>query len=769
MGEPSPISRFKRSWARVVWGRFIEPPTSSFSATWPIKVLREELAADPERLRRFEQEARSASALNHPNIITIYEIGKVDSTPYIAMELVDGVTLRELLSEGPLAAKKMVLLASQIAEGLAKAHTAGIVHRDLKPENIMVTRDGFVKILDFGLAKLVTPELGAGSNVATMAKGDTSPGMIMGSAGYMSPEQAKGQPADFRADQFAFGVILYEMATGRRAFQGDTPMETLSAIIKEKPDLKADFPANLRAIVERCLAKAPEKRYGSTQDLAIDLKSIGESSTRHRWPRPLAVVSLLAVLLAVILALYVGGFRETEPKAIDSIAVLPLDNLFGDPEQEYFSDGMTEALITELSKVGSLKVISRTSAMRYKDTDKPLPEIARELNVDAVVEGSVLRAGDRVRVTAQLIHAETDQHIWADNYDRDLRDILTLHSEVARTITREIQLSLTPLEETLLTSARQVNPEAHEAYLRGAYYLEKRSPEGFRKAFEYLQQAIEIDPSYAPAYASLAGYYETSAFFVGSDAGAKAKDAALKAIELDENLADGHMALGYLLWGHEWDWVGGEKEHLRAIELNPGYANAHYVYGNYLCAAGRLDEALTEHQKALELDPLSLATQYAMATHSKRARRYDEAIDQLQKVLELEPDFHLALWDLSENYYYKGMYEESLEALKKHVLIWGDQEIVEALEQGYRDSGYPGAMRAAAHRLADRLRETHQFGVLAAFHLRAGEKDQALQWLERASKGPDMLILTVKFNPVWDPLRSDPRFQEILKRMNFPE
>jgi tetratricopeptide (TPR) repeat protein len=343
-----------------------------------------------------------------------------------------------------------------------------------------------------------------------------------------------------------------------------------------------------------------------------------------------------------------------------------------------------------------------------------------------------------------------------------------LHSEVARTITREIQLSLTPLEESLLTNARPVNPEAHESYLRGAYYLEKRSQEGFQKAYEYLRQSIEIDPGYAPAYASLAGYYATSAF-VGGDAGAKAKVAALKAIELDENLADGHMALGYLLWAHEWNWADGEKEHKRAIELNPGSANAHYIYGNYLSVIGRLDEALAEHQKALELDPLSLTAQYAIATHSKGAGRYDEAIDRLQKVLELEPDFHLALWDLSENYYYKGMYEESLEALKKHVPIWGDQEIVEALEQGYMESGFPGAMVAAANLLADRSRETHQFGAVAAFYLRAGEKEQALQWLERASQGPDLLIVTLKSDPRWDPIRSDPRFQEILRRMNFPE
>jgi tetratricopeptide (TPR) repeat protein len=401
--------------------------------------------------------------------------------------------------------------------------------------------------------------------------------------------------------------------------------------------------------------------------------------------------------------------------------------------------------------------------MRYKDTDKPLPEIGRELNVDAVVEGSVLRAGDRVRVTAQLIHAATDQHIWADNYDRDLRDILALHSEVARTITREIQLSLTPLEESLLASARPVNPEAHEAYLRGNYYWERRS---HQKGIEYLQQAIDIDPGYAPAYAKLAAFYGISGL-TDPDSAAKAKALALKAVELDENLADGHSVLGYLLWAHEWDWEGGEQEHLRAIELNPGSAGNHFIYGNYLGAVGRRDEALTEHQKALELDPLSLSAQIAMARYSRRAGRHDEAIEKLQKTLELAPDFYLAHWELSENYYDNGMYEESLGALKEVLSLWDLQEVVEALEQGYRKSGYQGAMRAAANRLANRPQTPVSF--VAMFFLRAGEKDEALNWLERATKGPDIMIVSLKSEPIWDPVRSNPRFQEILRRMNFPE
>jgi TolB-like protein len=435
-----------------------------------IKVLPEDVASDRERLRRFEQEARAASALNHPNIITIHDIAEEGSTHYIVMEYVEGKTLTDMLGARALPIKKLLQIAPQIADGLAKAHSAGIVHRDLKPDNLMVTEDGFVKILDFGLAKLV-PQGDADSEVATMAKGATTPGAVMGTVGYMSPEQAKAVPADYRSDQFSLGAILYEMATGQRAFQRDTAVQTLSAIIESEPkplaELSPSLPSHLRAIVMRCLSKEPHERYDSTRDLARDLRSVQEVSseaptedkvrvTREGGrvkiqveepggekihldvPERTALLQWTCLALAALaLALWfnVCGVRDrlsggATPHRIQSLAVLPLENLSGDPEQEYFADGMTEALIADLAKIGSLKVISRTSVMLYKGSDKPLPEIARELDVDAVVEGSALRVGDRVRITAQLIEAATDQHLWAESYERDMRDILALQSEV---------------------------------------------------------------------------------------------------------------------------------------------------------------------------------------------------------------------------------------------------------------------------------------------------------------------------------------------------
>ena len=472
-----------------------------------IKVLREELASDPERLRRFEQEARSASALNHPNIITIHDIGKQEATHYIAMEYVEGKTLREMLSEGPLPTKKLLQLATQIAEGLAKAHSAGIIHRDLKPENLMVTSDGYVKILDFGLAKLLPEAVDFGSEEITISKELTRAGVILGTVGYMSPEQASGRPLDHRSDQFSFGSILYEMATGKIAFKRETAAQMLAAIIEGEPEpvakVNPKVPPHLRVIVERCLEKHPEERYESTRDLARELEGLREipfalPAILTRRAVLAGVLALVVLGIALLVGLNGGGLRDRllgGVSPIDSLAVLPLANQSGDPEQEYFVDGITEALITDLAKISALKVISRNSAMRYKDTDKSIPEIAEELGVDAVIEGSVLREGDRVRVTAQLIEASTDQYLWADNFEQELRDIMTLYSDVARAIAQEIEIAVTPEEERRLASVRPVNPEAHDAYLKGSYHWKKLTREDLDTAQRYFELALEKDPS----------------------------------------------------------------------------------------------------------------------------------------------------------------------------------------------------------------------------------------------------------------------------------
>ena len=765
-----------------------------------IKILREDLALDPERLRRFEQEAHAASSLNHPNIVTIHNIGEHEGTRYIAMEYVEGKTLREMLGGEPLPNKKLLQLSTQIADGLAKAHSAGIVHRDLKPENLMVTNDGFVKILDFGIAKL-TPQLYEASSEessssrvgGTLAKEGTTPGVVMGTVGYMSPEQAKGLPSDYRSDQFALGTVLYEMAAGKRAFRHDTQGETQVAIIRDEPEaltqLNPNLPAPFRWIVERCLAKAPEERYTSTQDLARELQNVRDhldevsSSTvvakpqlGHRRAGILSLAALPIIVLALVVGLNVGDLRErlfggATPGRIESIAVLPLENLSGDPEQEYFADGMTEALIADLAKVGSIKVISRTSVMQYKGVKKPLPEIARELGVDAVVEGSVMRSGDRVRITAQLIDAATDQHLWTESYERDLRDILALQSEVARAIAKEIKITLTPQEEALLASARPVDPEAHEAYLRGRYSWNK---EDVKTAVDYFERAIDQDPDYAIAYAGLADAYAILGLWgitPPAEAIPKARAAVQKALELDDTLAEAHTPLGLIKFYFDWEWSAAQAEFRRALELNPSYALAHDFYAVYLAAVGRLDEALAEIKRAKELDPLSLRMDVALAFQFRLSRQYDRSIEEAQKVLEMDPSYWLAQLNLATTYRAKGLDEEIvLEAYRKQHVLAGDSERVEAVDRGYAESGPRGAYLEVAEMLVARSKLRYVSSIDTALaYVYCERKDEAFFWLEKAyaEGNPFLALLAVETD--WDPIRSDPRFQDLVRRMNFPD
>ena len=502
-----------------------------------VKVLPAEFSADEERLRRFEQESRAAGTLNHPNILTIFDVGEHDRSPYVVSELLEGETLRQRLAGAALPQRKAVDYALQIARGLAAAHEMGIVHRDLKPENLFVTRDGRVKILDFGLAKLVTPRLGQALETnAPTTPVFTEAGRILGTTGYMSPEQVRGQPADHRSDIFSFGSVLYEMLTGQRAFIRDTGVETMSAILKEDPPFLSSSPSvlppGIDRVVRRCLEKNREERFQSSSDLAFALESaLTDSAVSLPWRQPasasrrlrpgLLIARLAAALglgAVLLLLLDVGGLRRwlRRPAGIAeirSLAVLPFSNLSGDPQQEYFADGMTEALIADLAKIRALSVISRTSIMRYKGVRRPLPDIARELGVDAVLEGSVLRSGNRVRITAQLIHASTDRHLWAETYERELSDVLNLQTEVARTVAEQIQIRVTPFEKATLASPRRVDPAAYEAYLRGLYAWNKRSSGSVAQSIELFREAIGQDPTYAPASAALADSYIVEASY----------------------------------------------------------------------------------------------------------------------------------------------------------------------------------------------------------------------------------------------------------------
>ena len=716
-----------------------------------IKVLRPGLASDKERSRRFEQEARSASALNHPNIVTIYEIGEHEGTQYIAMEYVEGETLRALMGDHPLPLRRLGEFAKQIAEGLAKAHVAGIVHRDLKPENIMVSRDGYVKILDFGLAKLRLEPSRVATDMSTIERFETQQGVVLGTFAYMSPEQAKGQPVDFRSDQFSLGAILYEMTTGRRPFERPSSAETLAAILEREPEpvvlRNPSVPPQFGRIVERCLSKDPQDRYDSTRDLARDIREAGT---------PALSVSRGA----------------TDRKPWHSIAVLPLKNLSSHPEQEYFVDGMTEALIADVAKIGALKVISRTSVMRYKGSDKPLSEIARELSVSSIVEGSVLRAGDRIRITVQLIDALKDAHLWAESYERELTNVLSLQGEVAQAIAQQVKVKLTPQEQARLIERRTVEPAAHDAYLRGRYHLNRATPTELTKAIHYFEEAVRLDTKDALAHAGLATAYNYLGWLGGSagEVFPKAKQAARRAREIDENLAEAHAALGYTATFYDWDWATAEEALERAIALSPNYAEGYLHYSWYLHSQGRPEEARAAITRASELDPLSLIIHANMSNYYEFKRDYDGALAQTQRTLELAPNLPLALLFSGWAYCGLGQHDVAVRQFEKLVEL-GGSGFKGNLGYAYAKAGCKEAALAILDELTalPAAQQTSSWQLTLVF-LGLDRFDEALTQLERAFEehsGPMFPYLRQVF--YFDPLREHPRFRDLVRRLNFPQ
>ena len=754
-----------------------------------LKFLAEYTATDPSMVERFRREARAASALNHPNICTIYEIGEHEGQPFIAMELMEGATLKQHMGGGALPSEQVAKLGMEVADALDAAHGKGIVHRDIKPANIFVTTRGQAKVLDFGLAKLLRA-VDEATGTASLTQAGVAPGTLP----YMAPEQLRGRAVDARTDIYALGCVLYEMATGQRPFRAELGPELSSDILSKTPAnptrLNPDLPRRLEEIILKCLEKDPENRYQSAKELMVDLRRLAQpagvpAAEVSRWPVPsgsawrvgISLAGIVAVV-ALLLGLNVGGLRgrlfgRAGRAQIDSVAVLPLDNLSGDPEQEYFAEGMADTLITELSKISALKVISRTSTMRYKKTEKSIPEIGRELQVDAVVEGSVMRAGDRVRITAQLIDARTDKHLWAESYERDLRDVLALQADVARAIAGEIQIKLTAQEQARLAGTRPVNPQAYESYLKGRFYWNKRTPAGLMKGMEYFNQSIQQDPTNSLAYAGLADSYNQLAYrgvLAPSEAYPRATAAATKALEINNVLAEAHAALGFIRFNYDWDWEGAERELRLAIQLNPSYAEAHHSYSHYLIDTGRMGESLAESKRAIEDDPLSLIVSTHLGFNYTFARQYVLAIDQLKKTLEMDPSYYSAHLKLGQAYLCKGAFPEALGELQQAKSLSDEnQEAVALLAVAYARSG----RRGEAVKLLDELKRKSQRTYVPSYYMATiytglGDREQALVCLEKAYEQRDNGLVELKADPIFDTLRSDPRFQDLLRRVGFP-
>lgn len=775
-------------------GEVYDAIDSSLGRHIALKVLKCDAVTDRKRLSRFVQEARSASALNHPHLVSIYEIGEHAGVHFIAMEKVDGSTLRQIFSAERLPLPRVLDLTAQITEAVAAAHGAGIVHRDLKPENLMVSRLGYLKVLDFGLAKL-HPETGlsAGASGSTLLKA-TDSGTVLGTVGYMSPEQAQGKEADARSDIFSIGCILYEAIAGRRAFHASSAIDTLHDIIHDEPpplvQIAPNTPAEVLRIVRKAMAKDPERRYQSAREMAIDLRDAAKvvESVPRRVATPRAPMSsiafvAMAVALAALLAAYLIRWREralahrtgTESH-IQSIAVLPLENISRDPEEQYFADSMTEALITDLAKIKALRVVSRTSVMRYKHSSSSVPDIARELNVNALVEGSVERVGRRVRITAQLIDAASDRHLWAESYDRDLGDVLMLQDEVARSIAREIQVKLSPAEGARLARGHRVDPAAYTLYIKGRYFWVKRTQESIDKAITYLHESINKDPSFAAAYSGLADCYSSLGFSfdVGSkaprDVQPQALAAATKAGELDNSSAEAHSSLGFIKLNYDWDWAAAEAEFKRSIELNPGWANGHHWYAHVLLSAGRFHEAEMESMRALQTDPLSPIMNVHLGWHYFFTRDYDKSLEQLQKTLDLDPQYGLAYWYRGWVYEQKGMFAESLremrkaqQLLKTNIVVEGDIGHLYAVSGQKREAAK--TIAALKKKSADRYVNPFE---IALIYVGLQDNTSAFQWLENAYRERSDMLVYLKVDPRLDPIRSDPRFENLVRRVGIP-
>jgi serine/threonine protein kinase/tetratricopeptide (TPR) repeat protein len=801
-----------------------------------IKFLHEEFSKDADKLSRFVQEAKAASALNHPNILTVYEIGEVEGKNYIATELIDGQTLREHFAQKePLRLNQILTVGVQVSEALSSAHQAGIIHRDIKPENIMLRKDGYAKVLDFGLAKLLEPKTviqSAGSEAPTRVQVNTTPGLVMGTVAYMSPEQARGKVTDARTDIWSLGVVLYEMLSGKLPFTGETSSHTIVSILEKEPLLLESIPAELRRIVRKSMAKEVDMRYQTAHDLLIDLKNLrreldiqGELErsvipNRETAKQPsenatqlyasdavgatksgpvaatqsvttssssleyavtqakshkvaTALIGLLLVGVIATVGYFASGARSGGTKQISSIAVLPFVNENGNADVEYLSDGMTETLIKSLSNLSSLDVKPRAAVFRYKGKDADLQTIAKELKVQAILTGRVGERGDQIMLSLELVDVQKNSVIWTEQYERKQAEVVSLQSEIARDVSTKLKAKLSGAEETRVTRTATASPEAYQAYLKGRYYWNRRTAENLKKAIEQFKLATDQDPDYAQAFVGLADCYAVLSEYAGtttSETLPQAKAYAERALAIDGQLAEVHATLGSIN-DDLWQWSDAEKEYKRAIELNPNYPTAYHWYSILLKNLGRNDQAAAMIKRAHELDPLSSVIGVNVSRMYQLQNNHAASIENSLKIIDLDPGFAPAYEYLALSYLKLGRNAEAIAAAEKAADLTSRSGIALGdLGYVYGASGKRAEAVAVVKELEAKYARKEAIGqYLATVYAGLGDKDKAFVWLEKDFQARNGKLTEIRWQIPFEPLRADPRYQDLLRRIGLPE